>query len=75
MIHATRPFVVNEWIKAKIEGYEVSGTVEVCPFLAPCEASILQFNNVILMTTISQTYSKTVLCLMCSMLGGGRLQL
>ena len=30
MIHATRPFVVNEWIKAKIEGYEVSGTVEVC---------------------------------------------
>ncbi|KAL4573551.1 hypothetical protein LXL04_020361 [Taraxacum kok-saghyz] len=28
MIHATRPFVVNEWIKSKIEGYEVSGTVE-----------------------------------------------
>lgn len=32
MIHATRPFIVNEWIKAKIEGYEVSGTVEVCFF-------------------------------------------
>lgn len=30
MIHATRPFVVNEWIQVKIEGYEVSGTVEVC---------------------------------------------
>lgn len=29
MIHATRPFVVNEWIKTKIEGYEVSGSVEV----------------------------------------------
>jgi len=30
MIHATRPFIVNEWIQTKIEGYEVSGTVEVC---------------------------------------------
>ena len=30
MIHATRPFVVNEWIQTKIQGYEVSGTVEVC---------------------------------------------
>lgn len=29
MIHATRPFIVNEWIQTKIEGYEVSGTVEV----------------------------------------------
>ncbi|OAY70322.1 Mechanosensitive ion channel protein 3, chloroplastic [Ananas comosus] len=29
MIHATRPFVVNEWIQTKIEGYEVSGTVEI----------------------------------------------
>ncbi|CAK9154076.1 unnamed protein product, partial [Ilex paraguariensis] len=28
MIHATRPFVVNEWIQTKIEDYEVSGTVE-----------------------------------------------
>ncbi|KAK8653595.1 hypothetical protein V6N13_127588 [Hibiscus sabdariffa] len=28
MIHATRPFVANEWIQTKIEGYEVSGTVE-----------------------------------------------
>uniref|UniRef100_A0A803KXA4 Mechanosensitive ion channel protein 2, chloroplastic-like n=1 Tax=Chenopodium quinoa TaxID=63459 RepID=A0A803KXA4_CHEQI len=28
MIHATRPFVLNEWIQTKIEGYEVSGTVE-----------------------------------------------
>jgi hypothetical protein len=24
---------LNEWIQTKIEGYEVSGTVEVCPFL------------------------------------------
>lgn len=30
MIHATQPFVVNEWIQSSIEGYEVSGTVEVC---------------------------------------------
>ena len=29
MIHATRPFVLNEWIQTKIGGYEVSGTVEV----------------------------------------------
>ncbi|KAG0478211.1 hypothetical protein HPP92_012930 [Vanilla planifolia] len=28
MIHATRPFILNEWIQTKIEGYEVSGTVE-----------------------------------------------
>lgn len=34
MIHATRPFVVNEWIQTKIEGYEVSGTVEVCMFVS-----------------------------------------
>ncbi|CAH1437005.1 unnamed protein product [Lactuca virosa] len=35
MIHATRPFVVNEWIKAKIEGYEVSGTVEHVGWWSP----------------------------------------
>ena len=29
MIHVTRPFVVNEWIQAKIDGSDVSGTVEV----------------------------------------------
>ena len=29
MIHATRPFILNDWIQTKIEGYEVSGTVEV----------------------------------------------
>ncbi|KAG8373439.1 hypothetical protein BUALT_Bualt11G0024400 [Buddleja alternifolia] len=28
MIHTTRPFVLNEWIQTKIQGYEVSGTVE-----------------------------------------------
>ncbi|CAN1332044.1 Mechanosensitive ion channel protein 3, chloroplastic [Linum perenne] len=42
MIHATRPFVVNEWIQTKIEGYEVSGTVEVCRLLSlftKCETS------------------------------------
>ena len=32
MIHATRPFVLNEWIQTKIDGYEVSGTVEVGSF-------------------------------------------
>ncbi|XP_073154898.1 mechanosensitive ion channel protein 2, chloroplastic-like [Henckelia pumila] len=35
MIHATRPFVVNEWIKTKIEGYEVSGTVEHVGWWSP----------------------------------------
>lgn len=30
MINATRPFVVNEWIDAKIDGVDVSGIVEVC---------------------------------------------
>nr|XP_043631772.1 mechanosensitive ion channel protein 2, chloroplastic-like [Erigeron canadensis] len=35
MIHATRPFIVNEWIKAKIEGYEVSGTVEHVGWWSP----------------------------------------
>ncbi|KAD7478596.1 hypothetical protein E3N88_01732 [Mikania micrantha] len=35
MIHATRPFVANEWIKAKIEGYEVSGTVEHVGWWSP----------------------------------------
>lgn len=29
MLHITWAFVANEWIKAKIDGYEVSGTVEV----------------------------------------------
>ena len=29
MLHITWPFVANEWIKTKIDGYEVSGTVEV----------------------------------------------
>ncbi|KAG6533089.1 hypothetical protein ZIOFF_006950 [Zingiber officinale] len=29
MIHATRPFVVNQWIQTKIEGYDVSGVVEL----------------------------------------------
>lgn len=29
MIHATHPFVQNDWIQTKIQGYEVSGTVEV----------------------------------------------
>lgn len=28
MLNATRPFVVNEWINAKIDGVEVSGIVE-----------------------------------------------
>ncbi|KAL8248848.1 hypothetical protein R6Q59_005716 [Mikania micrantha] len=35
MIHATRPFVANEWIKAKIEGYEVSLTVEHVGWWSP----------------------------------------
>ncbi|KAI3794354.1 hypothetical protein L1987_36984 [Smallanthus sonchifolius] len=35
MIHATRPFVANEWIKARIEGYEVSGTVEHVGWWSP----------------------------------------
>ncbi|WVZ21564.1 hypothetical protein V8G54_008886 [Vigna mungo] len=35
MIHATRPFVENEWIQTKIEGYEVSGTVEHVGWWSP----------------------------------------
>ncbi|KAL3527545.1 hypothetical protein ACH5RR_012201 [Cinchona calisaya] len=35
MIHVTRPFVVNEWIQTKIEGYEVSGTVEHVGWWSP----------------------------------------
>ncbi|KAL5777371.1 hypothetical protein ACOSP7_010297 [Xanthoceras sorbifolium] len=35
MIHATQPFVVNEWIQTKIEGYEVSGTVEHVGWWSP----------------------------------------
>ncbi|KAJ7958919.1 mechanosensitive ion channel protein 2, chloroplastic-like [Quillaja saponaria] len=35
MIHATRPFVANEWIQTKIEGYEVSGTVEHVGWWSP----------------------------------------
>ncbi|XP_048439104.1 LOW QUALITY PROTEIN: mechanosensitive ion channel protein 3, chloroplastic-like [Pyrus x bretschneideri] len=35
MIHATRPFVANEWIQTKIQGYEVSGTVEHLGWWSP----------------------------------------
>ncbi|KAK6258792.1 hypothetical protein SCA6_013266 [Theobroma cacao] len=35
MIHATRPFVVNEWVETKIEGYGVSGTVEHVGWWSP----------------------------------------
>ncbi|XP_047310263.1 mechanosensitive ion channel protein 2, chloroplastic-like [Impatiens glandulifera] len=35
MIHATRPFIVNEWIQTKIEGYELSGTVEHVGWWSP----------------------------------------
>ncbi|KAM7275543.1 hypothetical protein ACFE04_017409 [Oxalis oulophora] len=35
MIQATRPFVLNEWIQTKIEGYEVSGTVEHVGWWSP----------------------------------------
>ncbi|EPS73305.1 hypothetical protein M569_01452, partial [Genlisea aurea] len=35
IIHATRPFVLNEWIQTKIEGYEVSGTVERVGWWSP----------------------------------------
>ncbi|CAL5204591.1 unnamed protein product [Lathyrus oleraceus] len=35
MIHATRPFILNEWIQTKIEGYEVSGTVEHVGWWSP----------------------------------------
>ncbi|XP_022731030.1 mechanosensitive ion channel protein 3, chloroplastic-like [Durio zibethinus] len=35
MIHATRPFIVNEWIQTNIEGYEVSGTVEHVGWWSP----------------------------------------
>ncbi|XP_019185629.1 PREDICTED: mechanosensitive ion channel protein 2, chloroplastic isoform X2 [Ipomoea nil] len=35
MIHATRPFVLNEWIQTRIDGYEVSGTVEHVGWWSP----------------------------------------
>ncbi|XVF64892.1 hypothetical protein PTKIN_Ptkin09bG0203400 [Pterospermum kingtungense] len=35
MIQTTRPFVLNEWIQTKIEGYEVSGTVEHVGWWSP----------------------------------------
>ncbi|KAL8130622.1 hypothetical protein V2J09_019777 [Rumex salicifolius] len=35
IIHTTRPFVLNEWIQTKIEGYEVSGTVEHIGWWSP----------------------------------------
>ncbi|KAI3718030.1 hypothetical protein L1987_70016 [Smallanthus sonchifolius] len=35
MIHATRPFVLSEWIQTKIDGYEVSGTVEHVGWWSP----------------------------------------
>ncbi|XP_042452357.1 mechanosensitive ion channel protein 2, chloroplastic-like isoform X1 [Zingiber officinale] len=35
MIHATRPFVVNQWIQTKIEGYDVSGIVEHVGWWSP----------------------------------------
>lgn len=35
MIHATRPFVANEWIQTKIEGSDVSGTVERVGWWSP----------------------------------------
>ncbi|KAH0449829.1 hypothetical protein IEQ34_020521 [Dendrobium chrysotoxum] len=35
MIHATRPFILNEWIQTKIQGYEVSGTVEHVGWWSP----------------------------------------
>ncbi|KAH9314822.1 hypothetical protein KI387_023449, partial [Taxus chinensis] len=35
MIHATRPFVVNDWIQTKIDGYEVSGIVEHVGWWSP----------------------------------------
>ncbi|KAE8672338.1 Mechanosensitive ion channel protein 3 [Hibiscus syriacus] len=35
MTHATRPFILNEWIQTKIEGYEVSGTVEHVGWWSP----------------------------------------
>ncbi|XWS29594.1 hypothetical protein CRYUN_Cryun24cG0042200 [Craigia yunnanensis] len=35
MIHATRTFIVNEWIQTKIQGYEVSGTVEHVGWWSP----------------------------------------
>ncbi|XP_027092604.1 mechanosensitive ion channel protein 2, chloroplastic-like isoform X1 [Coffea arabica] len=35
MIHATRPFVLNDWIQTKIDGYEVSGTVEHVGWWSP----------------------------------------
>ncbi|QCE15950.1 mechanosensitive ion channel protein 2, chloroplastic-like isoform X2 [Vigna unguiculata] len=52
MIHATRPFVVNERIQTKIKGYEVSGKVEHVGWWSPtrirgsdCEAVHIPNHN------------------------------
>ncbi|KAJ4832835.1 hypothetical protein Tsubulata_001916 [Turnera subulata] len=34
-LHSTRPFIKGEWIQTKIEGYEVSGTVERVGWWSP----------------------------------------
>ncbi|KHN08264.1 Mechanosensitive ion channel protein 2, chloroplastic [Glycine soja] len=52
MIHATRPFVVNERIQTKIKGYEVTGKVEHVSWWSPtivrvsdCEAVHIPNHN------------------------------
>ncbi|XP_022895019.1 mechanosensitive ion channel protein 3, chloroplastic-like isoform X1 [Olea europaea var. sylvestris] len=35
IIHTTRSFILNDWIQTKIEGYEVSGTVEHVGWWSP----------------------------------------
>ncbi|CAI9116150.1 OLC1v1017226C1 [Oldenlandia corymbosa var. corymbosa] len=35
MIHATRPFVLNDWIQTKIGGYDISGNVENVGWWSP----------------------------------------
>lgn len=48
IIHTTRPFIANDWIRTKIQGYEVSGTVEVCSFCPPVTIQRREYSENIL---------------------------
>lgn len=56
MIHATRPFVESEWIQTKIEGQEVSGTVEV----SGCSSFCIKCAGTLLFTCLSDSLCSEV---------------
>lgn len=58
MIHATRPFVVNERIQTKIKGYEVTGKVEVCIYHLTYWKGCLGGTENIMLFSVSDFYYK-----------------